>query len=252
LSAIYSQAIGLHVTTRSSEPQSLAEKIKRIQDSGPQAVPALVALAGAAAGAVRGACWVGMLVAWLLVAFAADLAQGPLFIHHLVVLAPPVCLLAGAAPGLVLEVLDGRRQRAGVRPSIATLVVAGFGPVLAVWLGLAAMSSSLPAEDPTAQPAITAMRRYVPPGAYVVTDQLFAAAWTGHPTAPNLVDVSLARITSGELTPAEVEAGADQSHARAVIFSTGRLSTLSGFQDWVRLRFRLAYDGGGGLQVWVR
>lgn len=252
LSAIYSQAIGLHVTTRSSEPQSLTEKIQRIRDSGPQLLPALVALVGAVAGAVRRAGWIGMLLAWLLAALAVDLAQGPLFIHHLVVLSAPLCLLAGAAPGLVLEALDGRRQRLGIRPSALTLVVAALGPALALGLGVVAMTSPLPAEDPTAQPAITAIQRYVSPGSYVVTDQLFAAAWTGHPTAPNLVDVSLARITSGELTPAEVEAGAEQSDARAVIFSTGRLSTLTGFRDWVGRRFRLVYDGGGGLQVWVR
>ena len=252
LGGIYSQAIGLHVTTRSSEPQSLTQKLERIRDSGPQLLPAAVALMGAVAGAWRRAGWVGMLVAWLVAALVVDLAQGPLFIHHLVVLAPPLCLLAGAAPGVVLEALDGPRQRLGIRPAALTMAVAGLGPALAVGLGVAAMMSPLPPEDPTAEPAITAIQRYVAPGAYVVTDQLFAAAWTGHPTAPNLVDVSLARITSGELTPAAVEAGAEQSHARAVIFSTGRLSTLAGFQDWVRLRFRLVYDGGGGLQVWVR
>jgi hypothetical protein len=215
-------------------------------------LPTLAALAAAAAGAIRHIGWIAMLVAWLLAALAADLAQGPLFIHHLVILGPPLCLLAGAAPGLVLGLLDGPRQRAGVRPSAATLVVAGLGPLLAIGLGVAAMTSPLPPEDPTAQPAISAIDRYVAAGVSVVTDQPFAAAWTRHPTAPNLVDVSLARITSGELTPVEVEAATEQSHARAVIYSTGRLTTLAGFQDWVRRRFQLVYDGGGGLQVWVR
>jgi 4-amino-4-deoxy-L-arabinose transferase-like glycosyltransferase len=248
LSAVYGQAVGLHVTTRTSEPQSLGQKVQRIIDSYPQVVPALVALVGGLAGAARRVGWVGMLVAWLAAALAVDLAQGPLFIHHLVVLVPPLCLLAGAAPGLVIGALSSRHPGETSTPA---RVVVGSGVVLAAGLGLVAASSPLPPEDPTAQPAITAINRYVEPGVYVVTDQLFAAAWTGHPTAPILVDVSLARISAGELSPAQVEAATEASGARAVVFSTGRLTTLAGFQDWVRQRFRLVYNGGGGLQVWT-
>jgi hypothetical protein len=69
---------------------------------------------------------------------------------------------------------------------------------------------------------------------------------------PNLVDTSHARITSGELTPARVEADTEAVHARAVIFATGRLETLTGFKAWVAQRFRLVDDSGNGLQVWVR
>jgi hypothetical protein len=252
LGALYGQAVGLHVTTRASEPQSLGQKVQRIIDSYPQVVPALVALVGCVAGALRRVGWVGMLVAWLAAALAVDLAQGPLFIHHLVVLVPPLCLLAGAAPGLVISALAARSERAATTGSALTRVVAGLGVLLAAGLGVATMTSPLPPGDQSAQPAITAINRYVEPGVYVVTDQLFAAAWTGHPTAPNLVDVSFARISAGELTPAQVEAATEASGARAVVYSTGRLTALAGFQDWVRQRFRLVYDGGGGLQVWTR
>ena len=252
LGALYGQAVGLHVTTRASEPQSLGQKVQRIIDSYPQVVPALVALVGCVAGALRRVGWVGMLVAWLAAALAVDLAQGPLFIHHLVVLVPPLCLLAGAAPGLVISALAARSERAATTGSALTRVVAGLGVLLAAGLGVATMTSPLPPGDQSAQPAITAINRYVEPGVYVVTDQLFAAAWTGHPTAPNLVDVSFARISAGELTPAQVEAATEASGARAVVYSTGRLTALAGFQDWVRQLFRLVYDGGGGLQVWTR
>jgi hypothetical protein len=251
LGAVYGQAIGLHLTTRSSEPQSLGQKVRRIIDDGPQLLPCLAALAGAVTGAVRRSSWVGMLVAWVATALAVDLAQGPLFIHHLVVLVPPVSLLAAAAPGLVVGALASSRKGRAPR-SGAAMVAAGVGVVAGCGLGLAALTSPLPPEDPTAQPAITAINRYVEPGVYVVTDQLFAAARTGHPTAPNLVDLSLARITAGELTAAQVEAATQATNARAVIYSTGRLTTLTGFQDWVRQRFRLVYDGGAGLQVWTR
>jgi hypothetical protein len=249
LGALYAQAVGLHVTTRSSEPQSLGQKVQRIIDSYLQLVPALTALVAVVSGAIRRAGWVGMLVAWLAAALAIDLAQGPHFIHHLVVLVPPLCLLAGAAPGLVIGVLADRRPEAAATSGPAR-AVASLGVVLAVVLGAVATTSPLPPADAGVEPAIAAFERYVPPGVEVATDQLFAAAWTGHATAPNLVDVSFARITAGELTPAEVEAEA--GGAKAVVYATGRLMSLPGFQDWVTQRFRLVYDGGGGLQVWTR
>jgi hypothetical protein len=239
----------MHLSTRTAEPQSLGAKVHRIVRSGPKLLPVLVALLGAAAGGVRRVGWVGMLVAWLLATLAVDLEQGPLFIHHLVVLSPPIALLGGAAPRLLKDVLASGPALA--RPA-TTRAVGGLAVLLAVGLGLTTMTSPLPREDSKVRPAITAINRVVAPGAYVVSDEPFAAAWTGHPTAPNLVDVSLARISSGNLTTADVEAGTEQCGARAVIFSTGRLKTLNGYRDWVMQRFRLAYEGRHGLQVWVR
>jgi hypothetical protein len=158
-----------------------------------------------------------------------------------VVLLPPICLLAAAAPGLLIGMMPDRAR-----------MIAGLGIVLAAGLGMIAMTSPLPYRDQTAQPAITAFRDNVPAGVYVVTDQLFAAAWTGHPTAPNLVDVSFARISSGELTPSQVEAAVEASGTRAVVYSTGRLQALAGFKEWVGRRFRLVYDDGAGVEVWTR
>jgi hypothetical protein len=193
-----------------------------------------------------------MLVAWLAAALAVDLAQGPLFIHHLIVLVPPLCLLAAAAPGLVVEVVVGRGRGPAISPSAATAAAASLGLAAGLGFGLVALTSPLPPEDPKVRPAISAINGYVKPGVSVVTDELFAAAWTGHPTAPNLVDVSLARITSGELSPARVEAATEASGAKAVIYSTRRLMTLAGFPEWVRQRFRLVFDSGDSLQVWTR
>jgi hypothetical protein len=252
LGAIYSQAVGMHVTTRTSEPQSLAQKVQRLIDSGPPLVSWLAAAAATLAGAMRRARWIGMLVAWLAAALAVDLAQGPLFIHHLIVLVPPLCLLAAAAPGLVVEVVVGRGRGPAISPSAATAAAASLGLAAGLGFGLVALTSPLPPEDPKVRPAISAINGYVKPGVSVVTDELFAAAWTGHPTAPNLVDVSLARITSGELSPARVEAATEASGAKAVIYSTRRLMTLAGFPEWVRQRFRLVFDSGDGLQVWTR
>jgi 4-amino-4-deoxy-L-arabinose transferase-like glycosyltransferase len=249
LPAIYGQAVGMHLTTRTSEPQSLHEKLQRIIDSGPRLVPWLLAAVGAVAGALRRVGWMGMLTAWLAAALAVDLAQGPLFIHHLVVLVPPLCLLAGAAPGVVLELLSTPGTSTA---SLPAAIVVGLSTLLAGALGLVALTAPLPREDPAVQPTIKAITSSVQPGVVVVSDELFAAAWTGHLTPPNLVDVSHARITSGELSTAQVEAAAERSGAKAVVFSTGRLTTLAGFQAWVAQRFRLVYDGGGGLQVWTR
>jgi 4-amino-4-deoxy-L-arabinose transferase-like glycosyltransferase len=252
LGAVYTQVVGLHLGTRVSEPQSLGEKVQRVIDSYPVVVPGLAALGACALAARRRVGWVAMLVLWLVAALAVDLAQGPLFIHHLVVLVPPVALLAGAAPALAVEALRAERRAVASRPPwLAPVAVVASVTVIAA-LGLRAFTAPMPPADRTSAPAITAMRTWVPRGASVVTDQPFAAAWTGHPVPPNLVDQSHARITTGNLTAARVEADTEAAKARAVIFATGRLETLAGFKDWVAQRFRLVDDAGDGLQVWVR
>ena len=114
------------------------------------------------------------------------------------------------------------------------------------------MASPLPPADASTAPTIAAIAKFVPRGVTVVTDEPFAAAYTGHPVPPNLVDQSHARISSGELTPTTVEADTEAAGAGAVIFSTGRLKTLSGFPEWVASHFHLVDDAGGGLQVWLR
>jgi 4-amino-4-deoxy-L-arabinose transferase-like glycosyltransferase len=250
LSAVYRQSIGLHIGTRMSEPQSLAEKLHRIVDSYPAVVPALMAVVACVAAAARRTGWVSMLVLWLAAAVAIDLAQGPLFIHHLVVLVPPLSLLAGAAPGLAIKAISSHQAAVGTRPAAPLIAVACT--VLAAALGLFALASPLPPTDPTTAPAISAMRAWVPAGRPVVTDEPFAAAYTGHPVPPSLVDTSHARITTGELTTAQVEAATEAAGASAVVFSTGRLKTLSGFPEWVAHNFHLVDDAGGGLQVWLR
>jgi hypothetical protein len=230
LGSVYRQAISLHLGARVSEPQSLGEKVNRIIVSYPAVVP------------------------WLAAALAADLAQGPLFIHHLLVLAPPLALLAGAAPGLVLQAMVYRRKASAATPvgSQAALAIGAATTAVVAALGVVAMASPLPPPDATTAPTIAAITAFVPKGVTVVTDEPFAAAYTGHPVPPNLVDQSHARITSGELTTARVTADTEAAGARAVIFSTGRLDTLSGFPAWVALHFRLVDDAGGGLQVWLR
>jgi 4-amino-4-deoxy-L-arabinose transferase-like glycosyltransferase len=259
LGTVYAQVIGLHLGTRVSEPQSLAEKVKRVIDSYPVLIPALAALLTCAIALARRVGWVAMLVLWVLAALAVDLAQGPLFIHHLVVLVPPMALLAGAAPALAVEAIGAVRPPAaparpspGATPRSPAARIVAVSVAVIAGLGLRAIASPMPPADRTTAPTITALRTWVPRGAPVVTDELFAAAWTGHPVPPNLVDQSHARITTGELTPSRVEADTDAFHARAVIFATGRLETLAGFKAWVAQRFRLVDDAGDGLQVWIR
>jgi 4-amino-4-deoxy-L-arabinose transferase-like glycosyltransferase len=252
LSAVYRQAIGLHLGARVSEPQSFGEKVNRIVVSYPAVVPGLAALLATAAAAVLRVRWVGMLLAWLAAALAVDLAQGPLFIHHLLVLVAPLSLLAGAAPDLLLKAAANGRAAATAMGRPTGIAIAAGSVAVVAGLGARAMVSPLPPADASTAPTIAAIAMFVPGGVAVVTDEPFAAAYTGHLVPPNLVDQSHARITSGELTSARVEADTEAAGAQAVIFSTGRLDTLSGFPAWVAHHFRLVDDAGSGLKVWVR
>ena len=83
------------------------------------------------------------------------------------------------------------------------------------------------------------------PDDFVVSDQQMQAFRTGRLVPPDLCDTSIVRIKSGYLTTEQAIKAA--SNAKMIIFWTGRLEMLPGFQEWVRNHYRLAVQIDGRL-----
>jgi hypothetical protein len=66
------------------------------------------------------------------------------------------------------------------------------------------------------------------------------------------VDTSQARIVSGDLTLAKLEAVATQANVRAVLFATGRFDLVPGFRTWVAAHFVHEASFGPGADLYVR
>jgi 4-amino-4-deoxy-L-arabinose transferase-like glycosyltransferase len=225
------QVVGLHLGARSLpvgglDGQTLARElpIAVLGTAG-----CLVAARRAPLLAATGGAWVA--AAALLLAF-----QHPLWPHHAVAMTAPLALLGGG----LARVLPGRIAAVACLAALA----ASVAPAALV------RAQQLP---PSADAPVTAaLRANTAPADLVVTDDQFAAALAGRDVPPPLVDTSLVRVQSGDLTTAEVESLADRPGVRAVLLANGRLAALPGFLTWVGERFPAAVDLGGGRTLYLR
>jgi hypothetical protein len=174
--------------------------------------------------------------AWAVAAALVLAVQHPLWPHHLVIVSAPLALLGG---GLARAV-----------PARATAVACAAVLAVSVVPALLVRDQQLPASADA--PVTAALRAGTAPGSLVVTDDQFSAALAGRDVPPQLVDTSLVRVRSGDLTVDAVEAITDRPDVDGVLLASGRLAALPGFRAWVGERFPVAVDLGGGRTLYLR
>jgi 4-amino-4-deoxy-L-arabinose transferase-like glycosyltransferase len=217
---LWRQSVGLHFVARASELGGID-----IHNSLPE-VPLLAAGVAGLLVALRRAPRLALVVGSWAAASALMLAvQKPLWPHHLVALTVPLSLLAGGLAHL------GTRFELGYLRGAAVVVIVALSFWGAWRIQLGQMS------DSHFRLAAAGIQAATSPSAPVVTDDQYLAALAGRNTPPQLVDTSLVRVTSGDLSTEQVEAIAQRSGARAFVFATGRLTKLPGLEDWVRLNY---------------
>jgi 4-amino-4-deoxy-L-arabinose transferase-like glycosyltransferase len=155
--------------------------------------------------------------------------QRPIWPHHLLALSAPAALLAG---GLALL---PRLRNLDARP------VAVLGAVLvAAGVGSTALVYDQETPNDTMRPAVARLQAATSPSQLVITDDQYLAALADRNTPPQLVDTSMVRVASGDLTSRSVEAIAAQSGTHAFLFSYYSASRLMGLPDlktWVVSQF---------------
>jgi 4-amino-4-deoxy-L-arabinose transferase-like glycosyltransferase len=217
---LWRQSVGLHFIARASSLGGID-----LRNSLPEA-PLLAAGVAGLLVALRRAPQLALVAGSWAAASALMLAvQKPLWPHHLVALTVPLSLLAGGLAHVATRFGAGR-----IRLAVMAVIVA-LSFVGAWRLHLGQMS------DTVFRPAAAGVQAATSPSQPLVTDDQYLAALAGRNTPPQLVDTSLVRVTSGDLTTEQVEAIARSSGARAFLFSTGRLTKLPGLEDWVRLNY---------------
>jgi hypothetical protein len=233
LPQLWQQTIGYHLDARAVDVGGI---------DAPTLLGELPVAALAPAGAIlarrRSPMLVAVAAAWGLPAALLLAVQHPVWPHHLVILAPPLSLLAGGLAPL----LQGRRS-----------VARGAAALTAVcWLAAAAYTVTLQTPDDSQRLVVAALRAGTAPGDLVVTDDPFAAGLAGRSTPPELVDTTRLRVHSGNLTAAQAEQVTARPNVQAVLLATDRLSTLPGFQDWTAQRFPFVWHLGDGRLLYLR
>jgi hypothetical protein len=231
---VWRQVVGLHLGARSLrvgglDGQTLARELP----------VALLGIAGCLVAARRAPLLAATGGAWVAAAALLLAFQHPLWPHHAVAVTAPLALLGGG----LARIVPGR---SAVAPAVACLVALAASAVPAALVRAQQLPPSADA------PVTAALRADTAPADLVVSDDQFAVALAGRDVPPPLVDTSLVRVESGDLTTTEVEAVTDRPGVRAVLLASGRLAALPGFRAWVGERFPDAVDLGGGRILYLR
>jgi len=231
---VWQEAVGLHVLARAVPVGGLGEGT--VQRELPVAV---IGVAGWAAALRSARHLAAATAAWAVPAGLLLAVQHPLWPHHVVFVTAPLAVAGG---GLARPL----RARAGLALAVgATAVVAGAA-------GSALYVRSLQQPASAVRPTVAALRTGTGAGLLVITDDQYAAALAGRDTPPQLVDTSLVRVRSGDLTTGEVEALARRPDVGAVLLATGRLADLPGLRGWLAAHFPDSRDLGGGRVLYLR
>ena len=205
-----------------------------------------LAVVGAFIAVLRRSRAVIPLLAWAGVSLAAVILYKPLFPHHLVMLTPPLALLAAVriAPG-PHPALPQKGREMG---EWGRLLLAGLVMVAGIYIGVKDIRLALVPDPHGAETAaIAAASR---PGEFWISDDPYAIAAADRDVPAPLVDTSYQRTGAGLLTVATLEAARERYRVRWVLIDSSRLDAVPGFRDWLNAHFQAVQKLGGAATIY--
>lgn len=249
LAGVFDQIVAYRMESRGSEGWSLwknRDAVLRALTYEPRALPWL----GAAAGLLllsRRRVDAALLVSWAVASVALLLLYSPLHGKHIVVMIPPLAVMAGVGLAAAVGLVRGAAPttvRAAVGVALALLVgwYATAAPALAAQSGQLLKVTADTDVDPAVEQyadAVAVIRTLTAPSDYVVTDHPYLTFLASRLVPPLLVDTSRSRIRSRSLRGAEAIAQATPYDPQLVVLWADRLRGLSEFKNWVEREYRL-------------
>ncbi len=255
--ALWSQVVAFPIAAGRTSGHGLRYNLSLLLSNGLQYLLAIAALVGLVLGLQARDWRVVPPLLWLGASALLLLDQQPLFDHHLVLLSPPLALLAALMLPLAVGQAPAAIRRADSMPfamvASAPLPFLVFAVTIAT-LGLGILRVQDAAASPTTDQAraALALERLTVPGDVVASDDQYAAALAGRDVPPELVDTSQVRIASGYLTAAQLEAVLTRDDVRAILFESGRFNLIPGFTGWVRANYTEVVDLGDGRGLYIK
>lgn len=245
--AMWDQAIGLHVSTRTLYQGISASFLwLLLQTEWPLTVlAALGLLIGWRAG--RTAWMVGVI--WIAGTMGALVATRPVFPHHMVLLIPGLAILGGTAiAAIVVEVGARLHDRRWLIPVGLSTAVAG------VVAGALVLSHALTALDaPTNVALVAGLQALSPASGLLLGDDQYDQALAGRNAPPQFVDTSGVRLRGEGVTAAALEPVlVADPRVCGVLFASGRLSGVPGFVAWVAQEYPVRHDLPAGAVLYTR
>jgi hypothetical protein len=239
LAGVFDQVIEYRLKTRELDSWKLRENWAIIQSSlgrDQLAIFGLAAVGGVALAILSPRVGVPLL-AWGVGTLLLLLFYSPLFPKHVVVMIPPVAVLAGAGLGRLWQALHGEHRRLSIAHFGFALPLAWYVLTLPGILSWDARFMNLiPGNDlPRFAEATDVVRSIVAltsPSDFVLTDHPYLAFLAQRLVPPALADPSKTRLRARELTGQEiVQAGTTYPSEIAVMWED-RFRSLPVFRNW--------------------
>lgn len=251
---VWNQVIGLHIAATGSAVSDRSKNLGLFLAVWWELPLVLAGLFAAYLGRLRGIWEPIILAAWGIACLVVLAVQTPLFDHHLVLFVPPFVAAVALLPALV-PLPKKRGFPRWLRDPGTQRAVTG----IVVIVLLLAMSKSIGQEVAETQHLPSAfaqvagdLQLFTQPDDLVVTDDQIIVDLADRAVPPALVDTSLVRITSGQLTTAQAITAASDPRVTAVLWYSGRFGHLPGWRAWVTSHFIRAVDYGNGRALYVR
>ena len=241
LPAMYEQAWAFHVAGRSVlgwsfPPDLLLEDLRWFIRNNPALVPLVLY---AAVFARRRSMWIVWL--WLGLGLAMLALQVPMRTRYLVILMPPLALLAGLSVSTVAEQMHAPR-------SWGKLLASVFGLFVMAWYvaGLPAVARENYNETEVnvaytgAIAELRSLLAYAAPDAdYVISDEAALVFFAGKLVPPRFSELSKKKVDVGFIDMQEVDQVAEAYDMPPVLTSVGgsRLPRVPGFDLWVAANY---------------
>jgi 4-amino-4-deoxy-L-arabinose transferase-like glycosyltransferase len=243
--ALWSQVVGLHLSTGSTASQGIS--LGDLASWGRHELPEVgLAVLGVLLAWRTHLRLVATGALWVVCGLLTVAATHPVAQHYTIAMSPGLGLLGGAALARLAawytSVVTGRWALAA--PAVVLAAVAAVLLVRSV-----EDVQGLP-PDPA---QVASIEQLVPPGSQLLSDAQYNQASADRQAPPALVDTSMERLHDGDLTPAWLESQVSGDRGLCgVLLATGRLSSVTGFEEWVAANFPDRSELGGGAVMYRR
>ncbi|GHO43938.1 ArnT family glycosyltransferase [Ktedonospora formicarum] len=195
-------------------------------------------------------------LAWFMVLLFLLWRQVPLFVHHLVMLVPPMIALVVVGVAPLIDMVRNAELNVSrlVRWTSWLLLVAVLFAAASDAVLVRRAFRGLPEETPLSKQVVSDLRANITPGREIMTDAQFLAALADRSTPPSLVDTSTVRIQTQYLTEDQLIQAASRPEVQGILFYTGRLTNIevAGFHTWVTQHYKLVRRYDNGKELWIK
>jgi len=205
--------------------------------------------------------WCGLaILTWFICTLTGLLLQRPLFMHHLLALAPVGAVAAAFGWGQLWSCSASRYRAAALSTRLLSTGGGAACLILAAFMGVELLNGARATENflglssahgsRAEKLAADKLQSVTAPEDVVLTDAQGIAFLAHRDVPPGLTDTSFKRISAGYLSSRQVIDESERYHVRAALLWSGRLIQMPQVTAWIKQRFLRQESFGDNRSLW--